>query len=153
MDGSELPPFSLTICALNHPFSVKGEAQMAGVCLDLDYLESRLSSASLSLIVHFENIPPSGSNRLGLFNDTLHQGAWCHRSLWAELKHQESREEHWKSREIAPGSSTIQLNEIEEKFWRDRWSVGALFKLGSSAMKSLSLILTHSHHTVHDPRP
>lgn len=62
---------------------------------------------------------------------TLEQGARCHPSLWARLAHPESRRTHWENTGLDQDlmvQEPIELNEIEEKFWKDRWAVRRRFK-------------------------
>lgn len=107
-----------------------GEAQKAGVGLDVPYLDSRLSKAHKLLDVHFETIPPPQNGiRRKIYEETIKNLATtrCHRSLWGSLSHlHPDRESYWERPENLlkpPKISLAELNGIEKEFWELRWGL------------------------------
>ncbi|KAG8721255.1 hypothetical protein FRC08_014616 [Ceratobasidium sp. 394] len=105
-----------------------GELKNAGVDLDEDYLDTRLSPATKDgLEVHYESKPNVGNgSRRNIFQETMqHPSTYCHRSLWATLKHLDSgRGDYWsqpaQNLNLLPARAG-ELNGIERRFWVQRW--------------------------------
>jgi hypothetical protein len=127
---------------------MQGEAKKAGVELDETYLNTRLSRAKERLDVHYEYLPhPKHGSRRDIYKETMEHPSTtrCHRSLWewGNLKHtQKSRRRYWMLDEHRLNLSTesmAELNEIELKFWENRWAVGPVLFASSPMLTCRTL--------------